>query len=477
VEGFRGTQGPILSVAANVKSPFLLLFGLVPLLASADQVDQVVAKDMKRFGYPGLCVGVVKNGKLVKKKAYGSADVELGAPMKDDDIFEIGSMTKQFTAMLTLMLVDEGKIGLDDPVSKYIPESPEAWKSVTIRHMLNQNSGLPEYALIPTVGLMDDYDREKWMKVITPLPLDFPTGSAWAYSNTNFALLGWVIEKITGKPYGEVLTARVLKPLGMDHTRIENVQDVIPRRAHGYLPGSTPGALVRVEGSKAAIQADGALLSNIDDLVKWDAALEARKLLSPAGYNLLWSAGRLESGRTYPYGMGWFLGAPGGAPVVYHPGADVGFASCITRYTSAHVTVIVLSNLYGSAPQATATHIAEVVDAAVKPAIPIAKADPDPTRSAAARAALEALASHKLDPTQLTPDLTGPLNASRAKAFPQYGDFTKMSSFLYAGETPQGDDRMIAFRLKNERRSGTVYVLWTPDRKIAEVFMRPDPVS
>jgi len=460
-----------------VRLPYVLFLALIPILAAADPVDDVVAKDMKRFGYPGICVGVVRDGKLITKKAYGLADIELDAPLKDNDVFEIGSMTKQFTAMLTLMLVEEGKIGLDEPVSKYVPESPDAWKEVTIRHMLNQNSGLPEYALIPKIGLMDTFERADWMKAMIALPLDFPTGTSWAYSNSNFALLGWVLEKATGKSYADLISERILKPLAMDHTRLENVNDVIPRRAHGYLPGGPGAGLVRVEGGKASIQADGALVSNIDDLVKWDAALQSRKLLSAASYDLLWTGGRLNSGRTYPYGMGWFLSSPGSVPVVYHPGADAGFSSCITRYTSAHTTVIVLTNLYGGTAEATARHIAEAVDASVKPAIPEAKSDPDPARSLAARATLEELGASKIDPAKMEPDLTGPLKASRAKAFPQYSDYVKISSFVYAGETPQGNDRLLAYRLKNDKRTATVYVLWTPQQKIAQVFLRPDPIS
>jgi CubicO group peptidase (beta-lactamase class C family) len=458
-----------------VKSSLLLPFLLLPLTVHADAIDDAVNREMKRFNIPGLSLGIFRDGKLVRKQAYGLADLELSAPAQADDLYEIGSMTKQFTAFLTLMLVEEGKIGLDDPISKYIPEAPASWSKVTIRHMLNQNSGLPEYVTIPGIGLMDDFDRKKWMEGVTPLPLDFEPGTTWAYSNTNFALLGWAIEKVAGKPYTDVLTERVLKPLGMEHTRFENVNDVIPRRSHGYLP--QPGApMLRVEGMKGtSVQSDGTLLSTVDDLGKWDAALLERKLLKPESYRLLWSPGKLNSGRTRPYGMGWMLNPPGTKPAVYHPGASVGFGACITRYESPKITVVVLTNLYSSAPEVITRRVAEAYEPSLIPEIPKEKTDPNPDRTKRIRETLEKLGAGMPDMASLEPEFSAPLQTARARMFPQYRDFTKLEKFDYAGETKEGSDTMVVYRLKNDRRSLTAYVLWTKDNKLAQLYLRADP--
>lgn len=453
----------------------VLLLSLLPLAAHADGVDDVVNREMKRAGIPGLSLAIIRDGKLVRKQAYGVADLELNAPAQADDLYEIGSMTKQFTAFLTLMLVEEGKIGLDDPISKYIDGTPATWSKVTIRHMLNQNSGLPEYVTVPGIGLMDDYDRDKWMKGVTPLPLDFQPGETWAYSNTNFALLGWVIEKAAGKPYTELMTERVLKPLGMDHTRFENVNDVIPRRSHGYLP--QPGApMLRVEGMKGtAIQSDGTLLSNVEDLAKWDAALLERKLLKAESYRLLWSPGKLNSGRVRYYGMGWMLSSPGTKPSVYHPGASVGYGGCITRYEDPHVTVVVLTNLYSGAPEVISRRVAEAYDPALLPEIPKETKDPNPDRTKRVRETLEKLGAGTADPASMEPELIAPLQTARAKMFPQFRDFTKIEQLNYSAESKQGDDTMLVYRLKNDRRTLSAFLLVSKEGKLAQIYLKADP--
>jgi len=447
----------------------------MPALLHADAIDDIVAKEMQKAKIPGLSLGIMRNGKLIRKQAYGLADIELQAPAGENDLYEIGSMTKQFTAFLTLMLVEEGKIGLDDPVSKYIPESPEAWKEVTVRNLLNQNSGIPEYVLLEGTLLTDTFDRDRWMKNVTVLPLDFPANTTFAYSNSNFALLGWIIEKTGGEPYTKQLTDRVLTPLGMTSTRFEDWNEVISRRSHGYYPQPN-GTLLRLQGG-VGVQSDGSLMSTVDDLAKWDAALKDRKLLKPESYSLLWSPGKLKDGRTRPYGMGWFLAAPGSAPVVYHPGASVGYGACITRYRDGDLSVVVLSNLYGGAPELIARKVAESIDPTLAPEKPTAKADPKPDRTKDVRAVLDKLGAGVADPMVMEPELIAPLKTGRAQAFPQYRDLAKIEALDFAGETPRGSDTMITYRLKNAQRMVTAYVVWSPEGKLAQLFLRPDPAA
>jgi len=461
------------TVSVRFLLPLSLL--LLPAFVLADTVDDVVAREMQRAKIPGLSLGIMRNGKLIRKQAYGLADIELQAPAGENDLYEIGSMTKQFTAFLTLMLVEEGKVGLDDPVSKYVPEAPESWKEITVRNLLNQNSGIPEYALLAGTRLTDSFTREQWMKNITVLPLDFPAATTWAYSNSNFALLGWIIEKAGGKDYTEQLTERVLAPLGMTSTRFEDLNEVIPRRSHGYYP-QPDGALIKLQGAANAIQSDGTLMSNVEDLAKWDAALRDRKLLKPESYSLLWSPGKLKDGRTRPYGMGWFLAAPGSAPVVYHMGASVGYGGCITRYRDGDLSVVVLTNLYGGAPELIARKVAEAIDPTVAPEKPSPMADPKPERTQDVKSVLERLGSGVADPAVMEQELIAPLKTGRAQAFPQYRDLAKIEALDFAGEAKRGGDTMITYRLKNAQRTLTAYVVWSPEGKLAQLFLRPDSV-
>jgi len=319
------------------------VFAFLAPLAFADPIDTVVRREMTRTGCPGMTVAVVRDGKLTTKRAYGVADLELGDKMRPDDLFEVGSITKQFTAFLSLLLVQDGKLNLEAPISEYVDGAPEAWKTIKVRNLLNQNSGLPEYVQIEGLGLMDTFDRARWLEVMKTQPLDFPPSTAWAYSNTNYALMGLIIEKAGGKPYTEQLTDRVLKPLGMTETRFQDINAIWPRRAHGIIRQGKE--TMRVSGMGGSIQSDGTLVSNLADLVKWDAALRERKLLKAEGYAELWKPGKLANGLEKPYGMGWFLTGPDGPAYVGHAGASVGYSGGIARFKDGQkgsISVIVL---------------------------------------------------------------------------------------------------------------------------------------
>jgi hypothetical protein len=175
--------------------------------------------------------------------------------------------------------------------------------------------------------------------------------------------------------------------------------------------------------------------------------------------------------------MGWFLQAPGTVPLVYHMGADVGYSSCITRFLDNGITVIVLTNTYGNYPEAMARHIGEAVDPKVRPYVPVAVADPEPERSKAVRAVLNELAAGKPDPVTMEPDFLGPLGTSRARVFPQFSDLKKIASLDFAFATPQGSDTLLAFRLKNDMRTLTVWVLWSRANRLAQLYFRPDPIT
>ncbi len=329
------------------RNPLILTaLALLATCAHADAVDDFAKREMARLRVPGLVIGIVREGQPLDTRAYGMADLELNVPTTKDNVFEIGSITKQFTAVLALMLMEEGKLSLDDPVSKHIPDAPKTWEKITVRHLLFQTSGLQEYVFVEGLGLLEDYDRKTFLTKMSPLPLDYEPGTAWSYSNTNYALLGPVLEKAGGKPYAELLKERILTPLGMDRSRMVDPAQIIPNRAHGYFsmgpeitrsPFSAPQQPLR---RRAGFHRRGH-----GEVGRRPSG--ARSFSKPASYALLWAAAPLSSGRTHPYGMGWNLTSPWpGAPATSATAATLRASTRAQLLPGQGLSVIILGNTY-----------------------------------------------------------------------------------------------------------------------------------
>jgi len=311
-------------------------------------VDEFVNAELRAQHIPGVALAVVRDGKIVKAAGYGMANVELSVPTKPESIFQTGSVGKQFTATAVMMLVEEGKVGLDDKVSRYFPDSPPAWKDITVRHLLTHTSGISDYTEEKTGGVINlraDYTEEELVKKIAALPLDFQPGEKWSYSNSGFLLLGVLIHHVTGEFYGDFLQHRVFQPLQMASTRIISEADIVPNRCAGYRLHK--GELKNQEWVSPSLNttADGALYTNILDLAKWDAALYTEKLLKKSSFDQIWTPVKLNSGKTYPYGFGWSIADVNGHRLFHHGGAWQGFTMHISRYVDDQLTIIVMTNL------------------------------------------------------------------------------------------------------------------------------------
>lgn len=458
-----------------MRALLLPAFLLLPLAAHADAVDRYLESEMKRLKIPGLTVGVIRDGKLVRTGAYGKADLEHDVKSRKEDLFEIGSITKQFTAIATMMLVEQGKLDLDAPVTKYLDDAPKTWEGITLRHMLYQTSGLQDYALVPGLGLTDTYERATYMKKMGELPLDFKTGSTWAYSNTNYALLGFVIEKASGKSYIEFMTENVLKTVGMTKTVFSNPYDVVPRRSHGYLLNQ--GQVLRTLPSSASINSDGTIMSNVEDMAKWDAALRAGKLLKPSSYALLWSPAKLDTGRVRPYGMGFFLNSPKFPRFIGHHGNSAGYGAGHAHYPDKKLSVVVLANIYPAPGNQLAAGVAEILEPSLKFAIPSESPDPDAARTARVKEALTKLASSTIDPELHEVELTAPLATGRARNFPSpYAPFKAPKRFAFAGAEPLGADTLLTYRIETETRTFTGFFTYTAAGKLANIVLKGDPI-
>src|SRR5579872_7110944 len=197
--------------------------------AQSDAVGEYVRGEMQKEHIPGLSLLVAKNGKIVRAEGFGLANVELQAPVKPESIFQSGSVGKQFTATAVMMLVEEGKIGLDDPLTQYFPDAPASWKEVTVRQLLSHTAGFGDYP--KDFNFRKDWSEEEELKLIESIPLAYPPGTSWAYSNFGYVTLGILIHRVSGEFYGDFLQRRIFRPLGMQSARIISEADIVPNRS------------------------------------------------------------------------------------------------------------------------------------------------------------------------------------------------------------------------------------------------------
>jgi CubicO group peptidase (beta-lactamase class C family) len=336
-------------------------------LAQTDKIDNYVKAEMEKQKIPGLSIAIVKNGEVVKAKGYGLANLELNAAATPETIFQSGSVGKQFTATLVMMLVEEGKMNLDDHISKYIADAPAIWKDITIRHLLTHTSGISN-KLYDQINMRQDYTEDELVKKIAAIPLDFQPGEKWNYSNPGYVMLGILIHKASGKFYGDLLREKIFAPLGMNTARIINESDIIPNRAAGYR--LVKGELKNQEWVSPALNttADGSLYFTALDMARWDAALYTEKLLKKTSLDQMWTPIKLNSGKTQNYGFGWAVSDVNGHKLIEHGGAWQGFTTFIARYVDDQLTVIVLTNLAGANPGRIAHQVAGLYNPALQPA-------------------------------------------------------------------------------------------------------------
>jgi CubicO group peptidase (beta-lactamase class C family) len=373
-----------------------VLAGAGPLFGQAASVDDYIRESMKKQKIPGLSVAIVRDGEVIKAEGYGLANVELNVPATKDTMYQSGSVGKQVTSAAVMVLVEDGKLKLDDPISKYLEDSPEIWKDITIHHLLTHTSGIKDYTM--QLNLRKDYSDEELVKLAAKNKLDFPPGEQWRYSNTGYALLGIIVTKVAGKFYGDLLKERVFDPLGMTTARMQSESDIIPNRAAGY----------RLSGGKYKNQeyvsptlnrtADGSLVFTVLDMAKWDAGLYGETALRKTSLDRSWTPVKLSNGRSVPYGFGWAIGDRRGHREIEHGGAWQGFQTHISRFVDDKLTVIVLTNLVGSDPTSLARGIAGYYEPALQPLSALApQADPAPTKTERFARVVAELADGKID--------------------------------------------------------------------------------
>ena len=336
---------------------------VMPLLAAepaGDPVSVFVRAEMQKQHIPGLALLVSKNGKPIRTEGYGLSNIELNAPAKPESIFQSGSVGKQFTATAVMMLVEAGKVGLEDPLTKYFPQAPAAWKQVTVRELLSHTAGFADYP--KGFDEQKDYTEGELLKIVEAVPLAYPPGTSWSYSNLGFLTLGILIHKVSGEFYGDFLQQRIFQPLKMSTTRIISEADIIPNRSAGYR--LVKGEIKNQEWVSPSLNttADGSLYFTILDLAQWDAALYTEKLLKKTSLAQMWTVARLRNGQPNSgrYGFGWFIESQDGHRVIEHEGQWQGFETQISRYVDDQLTVVVLTNLAEAKPDKIAHGVARL---------------------------------------------------------------------------------------------------------------------
>jgi CubicO group peptidase (beta-lactamase class C family) len=325
----------------------LLVAVLFAVSLRADDIEAYVLARMQEQHLPGVAFAVLRRGELVRSEAMGFASLELQAPAKTSTIFQIGSVTKQFTARAVLLLADEGKLRLDDPLRKFVPEVPASWNRITLYHLLTHTSGVPNWVGMEEFSFFEDYTPRRFLSIFADKPLDFPPGDRFKYSSAGYSLLTFVIEKASGMSFAEFLEKRIFARAGLRSTTINDSQTVLPGRAEGYVIRN--GAIYNGVNLRPKITApSGAVLSTVEDLARWEQFLVRGDDLRAETRSLMTRPVRLNNGTHYHYGLGWYLRDAGKADIVYHTGTtSAGFRSAYLRDLQSGITVIFLCNASG----------------------------------------------------------------------------------------------------------------------------------
>ena len=440
----------------------------------ASTIDSVIADEAAKQRYPGLAVAVVQRGELIGATSHGFANLEHRVPVSPSTIFQTASLAKQFTAVAVMLQVEDGKMGLDDPVSRFLPGAPVTWRTITVRHLLTHTSGIPNYE----DGKLDyrkDYTEEELVQFAFGLPLEFAAGHRWSYSDTAYVLLGVIVRKASGQFYGDVLRDRVFGPLGMHSARVISEEDIVMHRAAGY----------RLAGDKIKNQewvapslnttADGSLYLSLQDWLAWEAALRKKAVLRASSWEQVFTPVRLNSGKTYPYGFGWEL-HDGRGPARYgHTGLWQGFTTAYLHAVDADLSVIVLGNLAEGNPMKIAERLAQAhlgtpLTPPMAPPVPA-----DPALIARVRGLLEATQSGTLRETEfeyLRPGFFPAAPLAYKKLLDEGGPVQRIEVLE---QRELGDDRVLKLRAVLGGKALLIDLSITPSGRFSSYELQAQP--
>lgn len=320
-----------------------------PSAQSVEEIDVYIQKIVEKEQFSGAVL-VAQGEKVLLSKGYGLANREWDVPNTPQTKFRIGSITKQFTAMSILLLAEQDKLAVEDPICQYIKDCPDSWQPITIHQLLTHISGIPNFTDFPDyfTNMKLPMTPDKLISSFIDKPLNFEAGSSWSYSNSGYIVLGKIIEVASGSSYRKFLTTNLFEPLGMADTGYDSATNVIKNRAQGYATTDRSAAYIDMTVPYAA----GALYSTVEDLHRWNEALQKGKVIQAETYEAMLKAAVLlpQFGENARYSYGLFLGAIGGHPTIEHGGAINGFVSDLVYLPDDDLTFVILSNLERSDP-------------------------------------------------------------------------------------------------------------------------------
>ncbi|WP_435577420.1 serine hydrolase [Gilvibacter sp.] len=340
---------------------FLIIVGGGSTMQAQDlksSVDQLLSAKYPSDS-PGIAALIAKDGKVIYKNSFGLANLELSVPMNPDNVFEIGSITKQFTAVSILMLQEEGKLSTDDPIKKFFPDYPEAGKNVTVHQLLNHTSGIKSYTSMPSFfsQARNDLTPLELIDVFKNEPMDFAPGEQWLYNNSAYIILGAIIEQVSGMSYEDYIEKKIFEPLGMDNSYYGSKTELIPNRAAGYTP--TPTGWRNADFLSMTLPyAGGSLMSCTEDMLLWQEALNDEKLLPQSALQLAFTNTTLNDGSPTNYGYGWGINEINGSRSIEHGGGIFGYTTMGVYLPEEDVYVIALTNNNGNSPTDIAIQMA-----------------------------------------------------------------------------------------------------------------------
>ncbi|MGB8594583.1 MAG: serine hydrolase domain-containing protein, partial [Candidatus Sulfotelmatobacter sp.] len=349
----------------------LTMLGLCLLVAAdssaqeelTDKVDRVFA-EWNTTSSPGCALAVVKDDHVVYEHGYGMANLELGIAITPQSVFDIGSVSKQITAMAILLLAQEHRLSLDDDIRKYLPEMPDYGSTITIRHMLHHTSGLRNYDdLFDLQGIPEadlTTDRDAMELILRQKGVNFRAGEEFLYSDTNYFLMSQIVKRVTGQTLRQFAQDRIFGPLQMTSTHFHDDHTmIVPRRATGYAPHKGGG--FEIDMSNFEQLGDGSVMTTVEDLFKWDQNFDHPLVGGADAIRQLTTPGTLNNGQTIPYAMGLFLDHYRGLNWIHHSGEWVGYRAALSRFPDQHFSTLVLCNCVGSmSPMTMAQRVADV---------------------------------------------------------------------------------------------------------------------
>jgi D-alanyl-D-alanine carboxypeptidase len=475
---------------------FTLIFAFIAGILAAEApfdakaVDALVAAEVKARGLVGITLAVARDGKLVLSRGYGLASLADRRPVSEETMFAIGSVTKEFTCACILLLAEDGKLSPQDKVAKYYPSLTKA-DGITLLDLMNHVSGYPDYYPL------DFVDRR--MKTVQPIDevirlyatgkLDFEPGTRYSYSNTGYLILGRIVEKVSGEPFGDFLARRILKPLGMEHTTYEP-DPTGERFANGYTTFALSGPEPAEPEAKGWIGGAGAIYSTGTDLVRWDLALMSGKVLKPESYKLMTSPRKLADGRMSGYGCGLSVGDRDGKAVLGHNGAVAGFLAYNTMVPSAGTAVALVSNFDASGdasavfrkvllpllppvpPAPTATEAKKDATPRIDPGLPKIAGLAAPEE---ARTLFLMLRSGKVDRSVFSEDFNEFLTDAKVKgAAARLASFGEPTAAALESINERGGMEVTSVRLTFASGSLRALMYRMPDGKVQQYFLYKD---